>query len=348
MERRIELRQLVNIFALFMIVQFLGMLLLIAVILPTQAPILIESVSEPGTIINVLWLITYLMIINIVVFMFFSKYKGDLLFKFLDLYIIIVPTFFLFLFIFGSLFTAPSDLYFDAAAALAVGIALAAAKHKMQKLRNFAVIIASVSIGVVLGYILPFWGAYILMLAIAVYDYVAVFVTKHMVALAKVAANRNLSLFIGSADVEAIPKSYLSREDQNEIKKTFKMSEIKNPQLRDIVKEGSLPVVSQILLGGGDLGVPLMMAASAYTTYLSFFLTSMIIVGAAFGLLLTMYIAKRYKVALPAIPPLFFAISLASAAAFAITGVINWQVKAAAIIGIIFIIPMYIALRNKG
>ena len=79
-------------------------------------------------------------------------------------------------------------------------------------------------------------------------------------------------------------------------------------------------------LGTGDLALPLMLAVSAYISFLSYFAAVMIILGAASGMIFTMYLLKRYKVALPAIPPLFAFINLFLAVLFAINNVQAYKI----------------------
>jgi hypothetical protein len=153
---------------------------------------------------------------------------------------------------------------------------------------------------------------------------VAVFITKHMIAMAKEMSSRNLAFLIGSTDVEALPKKYLSSSDIRELKK--QESKIKDPLVKGLVKEGVFPVVSQVQLGTGDLALPLMLAVSAYISFFSYFAAVMIAVGSAAGMVFTMYLLKRYKVALPAIPPLFAFINLFLAVLFAINDIQAYRI----------------------
>ena len=66
-------------------------------------------------------------------------------------------------------------------------------------------------------------------------------------------------------------------------------------------------------LGTGDLAMSLMLALSAYFTFFSYFTALTIVLGSTVGLVFAMYVSKRYKIALPAIPPLFAFSSIALA-----------------------------------
>ena len=88
----------------------------------------------------------------------------------------------------------------------------------------------------------------------------------------------------------------------------------------DMVKKGSVPIVSQIYLGTGDLAFPSMLAVAAYITFDSIFLAVAIALGAGLGIIATMELLKKYKVGLPALPPLFAFINLALFIVFLLPG----------------------------
>ena len=101
-----------------------------------------------------------------------------------------------------------------------------------------------------------------------------------------------------------VPKSYLKGNEIKSLNKSIAESKVKNPIIKKLVKSGSYPVPSFSALGTGDLAIPLMLVVSAYASYFSYFMCLLIIIGSAFGLVFAMYVSKRYRVALPAIPPL--------------------------------------------
>jgi hypothetical protein len=75
-------------------------------------------------------------------------------------------------------------------------------------------------------------------------------------------------------------------------------------------------------LGTGNLAMPLMVAIAAYKVNLNFVLSFVIILGAILGLVITMLILRRYKRALPAIPPILFGIAVALLAYFAVSALV--------------------------
>ncbi len=350
MNRRIEYRQVAYILSLFLIVQFGGILLTTAFLLPAQAPITTQNLNTTisgGGPMSVLWLVLYLVIGTIVVIMISRVYHGDVILRLLEAYVIIAASFFVFFVVLITFFPQQNLLIPVSVASVLIGVAIVFAKMRFPQVRNFAAVIASIGVGMTLGYYFPFASAWLLMGIIAIYDYVAVFVTKHMITLAKAVSSRNLAFLIGSSDVEVIPKKYLSASEEKEIRKTINTREIKSPVIKRLVREGKLPVLSQVQLGAGDLGIPLMLSVSAYTTFLSFFTANMLIAGACAGLLLTMTVLRKYQVPLPAIPPLYASMNFALAIATAVTGIlpITW-VGIFAGVGVLTLVPMYYALTR--
>lgn len=85
---------------------------------------------------------------------------------------------------------------------------------------------------------------------------------------------------------------------------------------------GMAPISARMALGTGDLAMPLMLAIAAYKVNLNFTLSFVITLGAIFGLIITMLILRRYKRALPAIPPILLGIAIAMLAYFAVTALV--------------------------
>ena len=309
MLRLIENRQLVHILVLFMIVQF-GGLLVASLVFSTTPPVVITSSSETVSTSQVIEYFGYIVLATLVILLVFKVYHGNLLFILLEAYVVGVSSFFVFAIVISYLLPALAANYVYLLS-IVLALALIIAKNKRPRLRNVATVFASIGVGVVLGFIFSIYIAYLFMLIIAIYDYVAVFVTKHMVTLANALSTRNLAFLIGTADVELLPPSYLKKKEMRDYAK-YK-SELKksgNPILLKLLKSNKYPIVSQIQLGAGDLGIPLMVAVSAYTVFFNYFLSVMVIIGAAFGLTATMVFLRIYKKPLPAIPPLFSFVSI--------------------------------------
>lgn len=311
MERRIETRELVHILVLFLIVQFGGMLLTslligggqVYVITGGQGPVI-------NTVPDVLFYVVYLLVATAIMLLLIKFYSGELIFRLLEAFVIISASFFVFLVVLIYILPAnvsQSTVYFIA---LLFSVALVVAKNKEPRLRNFAAVIASVGVGVVLGVSFSFVDAFLLLVIIAVYDYISVFITKHMLVLGEAVSRMNLAFMVGATDVEVVSPHYYESSDAQFKQYKKEIKKVKNPVIQKIVSEGDVPLVAQVQLGAGDLGLPLMLAVSAYSTFINYFTSFVIVLGSAFGIVATMYIFKRYRQGLPAIPPLLAFISI--------------------------------------
>lgn len=310
----IEYRQLLYIIAMFMFVQFFGLLLGIALfngeILPLPSQVSQTFFSTP---LDLLFYIAYIIVVSLVLILIFRIYKGKKLFIIFEGVVIFIASLIVFMIVFGlindsalvTLYGTPITSNFLVAAIAA--LVLIYLKNKRPQLRNVAAIIASVGVGLILGISFPFYMALLFMAIIAVYDFIAVFITKHMLALARVAEDNNLALLIGVDEVEALPASRLDKSYVAEYRK--EKGRIKfNTQMHNMLGKNMVPVAARVELGTGDLAIPLMVAISAYSPGPNFVLSFFVIFGAIAGLLLTMFILRKYKRALPAIPPLFLGI----------------------------------------
>ena len=326
MERRIEKRQLANILALFLIVQFGGLLFAFYTVPPSVIPQLLASsaASAPqnGEYLLFLAIIVVLGVAAaaLVLITIMRTYKGNLLFKLLEAYAVGLPTFFLAFYFAGNFQYV--TIWEGAIAGVIAAAALVLAKNRWPKLRNFATVIASIGIGVVIGFN-GFALAYLFMVLIAAYDYIAVFITKHMQAMARPMVERNLAFLIGSSDMEMTPGSLLSSKEKKELDKQLRKTKVSDPQIKKMIKSGAYPSVSQVMLGGGDLALPLMLTVGAYISFASIFISTIIAIGSFFGLLATMWLLGKYKVPLPAIPPLFAFMNLGIAIALFAGGIIT-------------------------
>jgi len=310
----IEYRQLLYIIAMFMFVQFFGLLLGIALfngeVLPIPSQ---QSQSFFSTPLNLLFYVAYIIIVSLILILLFRIYKGRKLFIAFEAVVIFIASMIVFMVIFGlindstilTVYGTPITTNFSIAVIAA--LVLIYLKNRKPQLRNVAAIIASVGVGLILGISFPFYIALLFMGLIAIYDFVAVFITKHMLALARVAEDNNLALLIGVNEVEALPARSLDREYVEEYRKN--RGKLRNgKEFNNMLGNSLVPIAARVELGTGDLAIPLMVAISAYSPGPNFVLSFFVIFGAIAGLLLTMFILRKYKRALPAIPPLFFGI----------------------------------------
>jgi presenilin-like A22 family membrane protease len=326
--RVIELRQYLQILTMFMLVQFAG-LLLATQVFNGVAYEQVTSVQEVSTYSsNLIFYIAYIIILSIILLFVFKVYRGKRLFTVFEAVVVFIPAFYVFLICLSALSGSAYSALFNGTngyayvAALVLAALLIIAKNKMPGLRNVTALIASVGVGLILGILFGFEAAYAFMAILAVYDFIAVFITKHMVALADVAINNNLSLMVMVDEAKAVPLSSLSEKEKEEYMKEKHMLEKHAGLARELAKSNMVPVAARSALGTGDLAVPLMVAVAAYKINISFIPSLVVVAGSIVGVLLNMMVLSRYKRALPAIPLLLFGISAALAVYFLIIGVL--------------------------
>lgn len=328
METRQEYRQIVEILAMFLIVQFAGLLITFySSPLPSQITARVATPQmQSGAILTAILFMFVILVGTAIFLLLFKISHGNLLFRLIEGYVIVGGTFYFVVAILGTLVQSVAVVVL---VSLALGFALAIAKNKWQGLRNFTVIVSSIGVGMVLGTAFGSFGfitAYAFMAILSVYDFVSVFVTKHMVFLAKEVVNRNLAFMVGSYGFELVPRSYLKRGELERFKKAVKPGSIKNDEVRRLVEKGAVPVPSFHALGAGDLVAPLMLATSAYGTFLTYFSGISIAIASVFGMLANMLVLLRYKTVLPAIPPIFAFASIAVGAEYAFMNPLKWRV----------------------
>jgi presenilin-like A22 family membrane protease len=325
--RVIEYRQLIQILVMFMIVQFFGLLLATQVF----SGVTFQSIQGAQTIsstFDALFYIAYIVIFSVIILIIFKVYKGNKLFLLLEGAVVIVASFIVFLVSISALQgTAFANLFGNGSLAifiiaLVLAVALMIAKYKRPKLRNLTAMISSVGVGLIIGISFSFLAAVIFMIILAVYDFIAVFITKHMIALGNMAIENNLSFLIMVNEVEAVPVSSLGAKEKAEYNKSKKEISKQNSTFSKLVSNDMAPVAARTALGTGDLAMPLMLAIAAYKVNLNFVLSFVIIIGATFGLLITMLILRKYKRALPAIPPILLGIGIALLVYFAVIALV--------------------------
>ncbi len=313
--RVIEGRQLLQILVMFMIVQFAG-LFLAALMFNGATYQQVSSTQVASAPSTALFLIVYIIAVTVVMILLMKFYIG--VYRLFEGFVIFVASAIVFSILLSELTSATVTMFGSAVpvafvAGGVLGIALVVAKNMKPWLRNATAILASVGVGVALGADFGFIVALVLMALLAVYDFIAVFITKHMITLADAVQKQNLAFMVDVREVEAVPKGSLSAAELSQYNRELAAFKKAGGKMQEIHQKGMknmVPMVASVGLGTGDLAVPLMVAIAAYKVFLSFTLSMFVIFGAVIGLLLTMFILRRYKRALPAIPPLLFGIGI--------------------------------------
>ena len=153
-------------------------------------------------------------------------------------------------------------------AAIVLGICLSAAKYFRPALKNPAAIMATAGVGVIFGISLGLFPLILFLILLSVYDFLSVFMTKHMVEMADFVIKKDMAFTITAKAPPPAPGEKEQRVD----------------------------------LGTGDMIAPVMMEVSALTY--SPLATVFVFVGAVVALGLFMTYVWKKKMVLPALPPI--------------------------------------------
>ncbi|MDO8538400.1 MAG: presenilin family intramembrane aspartyl protease [archaeon] len=244
---------------LFLITQFLGLVVGYAIIQSGQQQGIITE--DPNDVLNAVGLIVYILVFTAILLIAMKYYKGLGLFKGLEALVI-----------FGTALTVFS-VFFDWRIAMVLAIILILSRIAFKEnimLRNVASIIASVGAGALIGTALGLLPVVTFVILLSVYDYIAVFKTKHMITLAKGITKKNLSF-------------------------TFAM-----PTKTHTFELGTGDMVIPLTFAVSVLGISSIKLAFPY----NFIAPVLILFGSLAALILTIdYSSKNIGKALPALPP---------------------------------------------
>jgi presenilin-like A22 family membrane protease len=194
-----------------------------------------------------------------------------------------------------------------------------------QENRKFITISINVIAGVGIGSLFSFNMAILMFFIMAMYDFIAVFITKHMVTLAKYAVQMNpFAIYMSEKiyqqkidDLNEAEKFIVKNNDENIY--TYELGEFKNIQkkipksmkqkIHDIYKSNNIPILSVIGLGSGDFIFSEMVVVASL--HASIALAMVAIIGVITGLGITFIVSNYLKRILPALPTIGLGIALA-------------------------------------
>ncbi len=165
----------------------------------------------------------------------------------------------------------------------AMGFALGALKYFWVDVKNTAAIISSAGVAALFGFSLGFLPTIIFIILLSIYDYIAVFKTKHMIEMARQLSTRQLSFAVTAKQVPA-----------------------RRPKEKtEAYVERAMEQGERLDLGTGDLSVPAMISVSAYTLGPNGLLYSLAVAaGSTLSLYLLLKFVSKQRVFLPALPPI--------------------------------------------
>jgi len=269
------LKQVTSIMLLFLAAQMLGIFTGIVLINAAQVYPEFENLNvAPGgdsaSPISSALFLGYVLLGAVLMILVIKYYKGVMLFKLVEAASIFIAGNIVF-YVFFIAFAVPYDWLW----AMLLATALTVARFFRPDLKNVAAVVASAGIGAVFGFSLDFVPTLLFVAGLSLYDFIAVFLTGHMIYMAKELGKRNLAFSVSATEME------YSRKTRK-----------KEP--------------STLELGTGDMVMPLMLAVSAYKLSFNFYDSFAVIVGAAIGLAAVLWYVTSRRSFLPALPPIAF------------------------------------------
>jgi len=273
------------VFLLFVVAQILGMYAGAFITEDAKTNEVIREmkiVEEGQSPLASLQVMLYILIGAAVMLVLIKFYKGELLFRLIEFGIISMATS-----IVVYSFVRPF-LQVETAMAGSVlcGLAVGTARMVTKKWKNFVAVVATAGAGAVFGFSLSLGAAFLFLLLLAIYDYIAVFRTKHMVTMANEIIKRDVAFTVS--------------------------------QERTVIVEGK-PKKERIDIGTGDFLAPIMVEVAAYKIGVSAMLTGFI--GALVGFWIMIFILYTQRKTIPAIPPITLGIALAYLVAYGVAAV---------------------------
>ncbi|MDP6670586.1 MAG: presenilin family intramembrane aspartyl protease [archaeon] len=274
---------LLKLCALFIVTQLIGIAVAVPFISATQTGEYTPTgvvTEDPDDPINAIGLFGMILVSTAIFLIFLKLFKGAALFKVLEAIVVFSAS----LIVFWTLLELAMILLgvweivggLALFAALALALALVATRVLWPKnliLRNLSSSVSVAGVGVLIGISLGVVPVIIFLILLTIYDFIAVFKTKHMIVLAKGISKKNLAFTF------ALPSKELKH---------------------------------QFELGTGDMVMPLTFAVAVMNSsamsgvaFPNYIIPGvLVLIGSLAGLLWTIdYISKHVGIALPALPP---------------------------------------------
>jgi presenilin-like A22 family membrane protease len=266
-----ELKLIWSIVAFFLISQLLGIYGGMVILQDyTKNPYVDSMVvtSDTSNPMNAALFAGYIILGAVLMLLLIKIFKiYDIVFQLMEFFLIAVASSIVFYAIFRIFFGYELSMLL----AIAAGLLLSALKHFAPWLKNAAAIAATGGVGIIFGISLAPVPAILFLIFLAIYDYVSVFITKHMVEFANFIVKKDLAFTVTA-------KGMVEGKER------------------------------RIDLGTGDLIAPIILEVSVLS--LSPVATVFVFIGALVSLAVFMYLVWERKVVLPALPPLVFGMLL--------------------------------------
>jgi len=236
----------------------------------------VSVVEDSNSILNALLLILYVLLGAGIALLIIKFFRTKIIFRIMEL-VVVGGTVSVLLFSF--IFALSGMGFFESLfASILAGGAFSIIKFFTPSLKNTAAILSSAGVAALFGFSLGFIPALAFILLLSLYDYIAVFKTRHMLTLAKGLGTHDMSFTITA---KAKPPG----------KEKIKIEKIPENELM------------RLDLGSGDLAVPAVLAVSTYSSF-GIWGAMAVAIGATVSIYLTLEFVIKRHVVLPALPPI--------------------------------------------
>ncbi len=236
-----------------------------------------QQFDNPGDVSHSLVFFGYVLLSAVVLLLVLKYYRGNAFFLIVELFLLFVSLWILF------------ELALPSMYALGIALVIVALRLAFPRAREFLLLIATSVVGALIGTWLDLLPAALFAVLLSGYDLVAVFYTKHMIALAKGLDSRGASFSIqfssGEASKVRVAKASLSAATAKRV-----------PVRRS---EGTIELIE---LGTGDIVIPAMLTVAALK--ISFYAAAASLAGSVIGILLLFYLLEKRRGYWPALPPI--------------------------------------------
>jgi presenilin-like A22 family membrane protease len=263
-----------TIVAIFLVTQLIGLYVGTQYLAIVEAGEMDPVFEDPNAIENSLMLFVYIIVFTIAILLLVKFWKPSI--RVLEALVVFMSSWVTFEFLIPI--TVPvGGLYFSLGFFLAIALTAWKALRPTILNQDIAAMISGAGAGALLGASFGVVPSLVFLLLLVVYDFVSVFITKHMIHLAKELTKTPLAFTIASPHKFKRPK-YFKVRGKRKMKR-----------------------VHVFHLGVGDIVIPLMFSISLLRSY-TILNSLMTIIGSTIALTLMIYYISKKPRALPALP----------------------------------------------
>ncbi len=268
------MNHIARIVAMFLLAQFIGLFVGIQMVgnKEVYGPYNVTPNQQPEDAGNSIIFLLYVIAVAVVVVLVIRYLRwAAFLFRALELFTIFITSALVFV-VFLSYFSMPHAFEIS----IVLSALLVVLKFLYPKIKNVTAIISSSAVGALFGFSFTIVPTLLFIILISLYDFISVFVTRHMVYMAKEMSKMDLSFSVSSREKRYVKERGKRKEEEFALE-----------------------------LGSGDIAIPLMLAVSAYNSF-TLVDSLAVVLGSTIGLIVVLYYVTTRRVFLPALPPLCF------------------------------------------